>query len=306
MLETTLTTTVTEDQIDHLGHMNVLHYARNARSGTANLLDGLAGWDAAGHVLTDVYTRHLREQLLGAPLEVRSGILAVDDTHLTLHHELANTETGDLAAIFRHRLRPTGADGAPVPVSDKARTEAGERVTPPPTHAASRSIDPELDLAVNAPSLELLGDRALASRKPRVIPTAECGPDGIVAIEDLPMLVWGGEPLDDSTRELTLDETDGRNLAWASMESRVRDVSPARAGMRIQPHAALVSVADKVIHSLQWVHDLDSGRLLVVFEVVSLAFDIDARRPASIPDAVRERMQAELHPDLAPAGGNGS
>ncbi|HEX5946441.1 MAG TPA: hypothetical protein VFY82_09200, partial [Acidimicrobiales bacterium] len=74
-LPTTHESTVTEDQIDHLGHMNVRYYAENARAGTRSLLGGLPGWGRRPFVVHDVYTRHHREQMLGTALVVRSAIL---------------------------------------------------------------------------------------------------------------------------------------------------------------------------------------------------------------------------------------
>ena len=60
-LTKTHTSTVTEDQIDHLGHMNVLFYAVNARAGTNALLTDLDWEDPAEADVFDMYTRHHRE-----------------------------------------------------------------------------------------------------------------------------------------------------------------------------------------------------------------------------------------------------
>ena len=99
---------VTEDQIDHLGHMNVRFYGVNAHMGTAAILDRLGiARDAAPVV--DSYTRHRREQLLGAPLVVRSGVLAAAPAELRIYHELANEDSDELAATFVHRVRPEAA-----------------------------------------------------------------------------------------------------------------------------------------------------------------------------------------------------
>ncbi|MGI9577619.1 MAG: thioesterase family protein, partial [Microthrixaceae bacterium] len=62
---------MTEDQIDHLGHMNVMFYAQHAQAG-AQTLAAEIGLDTPGSPGTlfqpDRYTRHHREQLLGANL----------------------------------------------------------------------------------------------------------------------------------------------------------------------------------------------------------------------------------------------
>ena len=66
-LEVTHTSTVTDDQIDHLGHMNVRFYGTNAQAASNAVVDRL-GIDPGRVDLTDVYTRHHQEQLLGASL----------------------------------------------------------------------------------------------------------------------------------------------------------------------------------------------------------------------------------------------
>ena len=69
MLRTTHTSTVTEDQIDHLGHMNVRFYGVNAQAGTRAVLGGLPGWTGRPYLVHDTYTRHHREQLFGTTLD---------------------------------------------------------------------------------------------------------------------------------------------------------------------------------------------------------------------------------------------
>ena len=53
-------------------------------------------------------------------------------------------------------------------------------------------------------------------------------------------------------------------------------------------------------HRVHWAFDLDSGALLTAFESVSMAFDIQGRRPMSIPEGYRRRELERLQPDLAP------
>ena len=97
MLRVTHTSSVTEDMIDHLGHMNVRYYGVNAIAGTRAVLLGLPGWEAGSFLVHDSYTRHLREQLLGADLEVRSAVLGLgeDGEVVRIHHQLANAATGE-------------------------------------------------------------------------------------------------------------------------------------------------------------------------------------------------------------------
>jgi acyl-CoA thioesterase FadM len=300
MLRTTHTSTVTEDQIDHLGHMNVRFYAINALAGTRAILADLPGWNGRPHLVHDTYTRHHREQLLGTPLVVRSAVLAAGPTGLRLHHELAAADTGVLAATFVHGLRPVADDGRPATVPDDVIAAAGAQAIALPEHAATRTISLEADLTAAMPSVDLLLERGLQMRKERRVARDECDEQGRYRIDMAPLLTWAGEPFDDDPSEMLHETSDGVLMGWASMETRIQILKLPRRGDRIQSFGAGVAIHDKVTHRMHWAVDLDSGEVLTAFEAVSMAFDIRGRRPMRIPDGYRQRDIERLQPDLAP------
>jgi acyl-CoA thioester hydrolase len=290
---------VTEDQIDHLGHMNVRFYGVNAHAGTAAIL-GALGVDRADTQVVDAWTRHRREQLLGAPLVVRSGVLDVGPFDLRLYHELANEDTGDLAATFVHRVRREDGTGTDLPLPADTAVRATGLMTTIPAHGASRSIPLASDPLATAPAIADLRDRDLAMRKARAVSAEECASDGTYVRTMAPMLVWGGAPVDRDTPEMLHTTDDGRRMGWASMETRLAIRRLPRAGDRIQSFSAVLELADKTSHRILWAYDVDCEELLVSFEIVNLAFDIEARAPMSIPDNIRGHETRVLHPELAP------
>jgi acyl-CoA thioester hydrolase len=298
-LVTTHTSTVTEEQIDHLGHMNVRFYAVNAHAATRQVLADLPGWDGRDHFAHDVYTRHLKEQLLGARLAVRSAILDSTSGALRIHHELVNRDTDELAATFVHGISPLDDDGRRLPLSAEVLAVAADRAIPHPAHAATRTISLSSDLMAHTPTLDVVRERRLAMRKERLVTDQECDESGAYRVELAPMLTWAGEPIDGQDEPLHL-LADGTRMGWASMETRVQMGELPRVGDRVQAFGAAVGVHDKVMHRVHWTFDVDTGALLTAFESVSLAFDIGNRRPMSIPDAFRERVSGTIHPDLAP------
>ena len=289
---------VTEDQIDHLGHMNVRFYGVNAHAGTTAILDRL-GITRDGAPVVDAYTRHRREQLLGAPLVVRSGVLDAGAVEVRLYHELANEDSGELAATFVHRVRPEPHAPFPDDVADRA---AGLLTSIPP-HGASRSIALASDPLAVAPAMAELRARKLAMRKPRAVSAEECAPDGTYLRTMGPMLVWAGDPVDRDRPEMLHVTDDGRRMGWASMETRLAMRRLPRVGDRIQSFSAVLALADKTSHRILWAYDVEREDLLVSFEIVNLAFDIAARAPMSIPDNIRAAETSMLHTDLAPQAG---
>jgi acyl-CoA thioesterase FadM len=298
MLRTSHTSSVTEDQIDHLGHMNVRFYGVNAHQGTKAILADL-GWTGR-HFVDDTYTRHHREQLLGTPLEVRSAVLSADADRIRLHHELRASDSDVLAATFVHGIVPLEADGSTGRFADEVVDAARAEAIELPDHAATRTISLDADLLATAPSIALLEERSLAMRKPRHVTAEECDAEGRYRSDMTPMLTWGGEPVEGELEEMLHETGDGHLIGWAVMETRVQLARLPRVGDRVQSFAAVVAVHDKVTHRVSWVYDLDRGDLLTTFESVNMAFDIRARRPVSLPAGYRQRTLDGLQPDLVP------
>ena len=298
-LPTTHRSTVTDDQIDHLGHMNVRFYGVNARRGTEALLAELGVAADVETRLVDVYTRHHREQLLGAPLAVRSGVIDADADGVRIDHELVNEDSGDLAATFVHRAVGHPGEDHPRRLPDDVVQRASESRIEVPAHGSTRSIALDANPMAGPPDLAEVIERDLAMRKVRAVPADECEVDGGYVWDNAPALAWGGEPINRTDGAMLHDGPNGEKMGWASMETRMCILRLPRVGDRIQSFGATVGIRDKTAHVMLWAYDVDRGDLLTVFEVVSLAFDTVARRAMTIPDQVRADEQRRFHPDLA-------
>lgn len=272
------TSTVTPDQIDELGHMNVRWYGANAVAATLVMCDRL---NLGRPALTSTYTRHHHEQLEGNELEVRSAVLAGGST-LRFFHELRNRADDDLAATFVHDLDHPPLEAPGVSLPDYARP---------------RSLDLDADRFAAAPSLTELRDRGLAIRIEREVDTEDSLGADIVPTWLTNNLIWGGERPDGES-DWIRDTADGDRVAFASMETRLRIGEPVAVGTRIQSFGATVAVGAKIVHELNWVYALDDERLLAVAETIDLAFSIPNRRSREIPPEMRAREEARLHPDL--------
>jgi acyl-CoA thioesterase FadM len=296
-LQTTHRTAVTEDMIDHLGHMNVRYYGVAARAASDAVVRVLGGAGDLAVQAVDIYTRHFREQLLGAELEVRSTVLSHGGGALRLYHELRNTETDDLAASFVHRLEAR-QDGELVqgwpPDGDLATADI-------PEHGRPRSIALDTTPLETAPSLDdVRADTLLTMRRPRTVEADECLPDGTYDPGATPFLLWGGEPLEGATGPTLHPGPGGQLVGWATMENRMVIRRLPRRGDRIQSFGAVIDIRDKTTHRVMWGYDVDRGDLLVAFEVVDVALDTVSRRAVAIPEELRDHAEARHRPALAP------
>lgn len=302
MLAVTHTSSVTEDQIDHLGHMNVRFYGVNAHAATRAMLGSLPGWPGGSYLVHDAYTRHRREQLLGTPLLVRSGILGADAGGLRIHHELVPANAEGLAATFVHNVCPTDEKGQKRPVPDAAIDAARAATVEPFPYAAARTINLDLDPLAAAPALGVVQERRLEVRKPRHITAEECDESGDFRPDAIMMLLWAGE-LPDHVQGWGPDlyeGPDGELMGWAVMETRIQLDRLPRIGTRIQSFAATIAIHERATHRINWCFDLDTDEVLCAFESVDVAFDTLTRSTMVIPEDFRRRYQTSLQADLAP------
>lgn len=296
-LQTTHRTTVTEEMIDHLGHMNVRYYGVAARAASDAVVRGLGGAGDLSIQAVDIYTRHFREQLLDARLEVRSTVLSHGGGVLRLYHELRNTETDELAASFVHRLEARHGDELVAAWPPAADLDPGEI----PEHGRPRSIALDTAPLETAPTLaDVQADALLAMRRPRTIEADECRPDATYHPAAAPFLLWGGEPLEGATGPTLHPGPDGQLVGWATMENRMVIHRLPRRGDRIQSFGAVVEIRDKTTHRVMWGYDLDRGDLLVAFEVVDVALDTVSRRAVPIPEELRRHAEDRFRPELLP------
>jgi acyl-CoA thioesterase FadM len=295
--------TVSDGQIDHLGHMNVRYYQEMALQATRALasahgLTPQACRDQGGVLeVRDLFTRHYREQLVGARLAVLGGVLEVHAEGVRVYHELVNEERGERAAVFVHeaqlRSRETRRLKA---LPEMLAKSASLALVAWPEHGRPRTLDLERGRA--APSLEVVRERSLAMRRERTVDPAECDADGFFASHTQD-LVWGGEPLAGRMAWMPVFETEGGGrFGWASMESRTILHALPRAGARIQSFGAEVALERKTSFRQQWAFDVGTSELLCTHSIVNLAFDLATRRSIEIPAHFRAMLETQYHPDL--------
>lgn len=294
---------VAEEEIDHLGHMNVRFYLERALASSRALARQLgldAACDEANGLLAvrDLFTRHFREQLAGARLVVLGGVVGADADGLRFYHELRNPERDELAASFLHHVRLEQADtGKPMPLPEIAARAVSQALVPWPEHGRPRTLD------VAAPlrriPLSEARERGLAMREPRRVEADECDDEGVYAVSRHQDLVWGGMPIPPRQPGMPLFQlADGRPFGWATLESRASLLALPREGTRIQSFGAEVAISTKTSVRHHWVFDLATRELLCTSQVLNLAFDIEGRRAMEIPDEVRETLERQYQPDL--------
>jgi acyl-CoA thioester hydrolase len=299
-------------EIDGLGHMNVRYYAERAQRANEALLAEL-GLGAAGDgdlrlTQPDTYTRYQREQFAGATLAVRGGVLEADANGVRCYYELANPAKGEIAATFL--ITSALADrmsGETTPLSPSVVAEANARRIELPAHGRPRTIDmraPRTDLVFAELSARLAEDPddPMSRRSDWVVPPEACDEHGVLA--DVGAMMFGGfrMPTAEEMRRhgpMTFSTDEGHRVGWASLETRMIRVSPARAGDSLCSLGAEIGLHSKVRHTRRWLFNTTTGRLVTLNDNVNIALDLDARRAIDIPASIRRSIEARHLPEFA-------
>jgi acyl-CoA thioester hydrolase len=314
-LRTFDTADVQPAEIDHLGHMNVRFYAERSQRANTTLLAELglepdAGADRGLRLTqTDSYTRYQREQFAGATLVVNGGVLGADARGVRSFYELANPAKGEIAATFLITSAFTDrASGESAGLPDAVQAAANARRIELPAHGRPRTIDmgpPRVDLAFEEVAARIAEDPddPMSRRSEWVVPPEACDEHGVLA--DTGMMMFGGfrMPTEEEMRRhgpmMTFETDEGHRVGWASLETRMVRVSPARAGDALCSLGAEIGLHPKVRHTRRWMFNTTSGRLVTLHDNVNIALDLDARRAIDIPAALRKSIEARHVPEFA-------
>lgn len=299
-LQRLYTTSVDSKQIDQLGHMNVRFYGVHALAGARELVARL-GLEAEGSssyaAFTDVYTRHYREQLEDAPLEVWGGVLDVGETDIRTYYELRNPVLEEIAATFVYMVQRRDANTHAALSLDESITEAAASTRVAwPDHGRPRSLN--LDASPRAYSISEMKSMDLRVSSVHVVNQRNFDSEGIFQVDTAFDLIWGSDGMNEDTDWLrTLDN--GDKMGFATMESRCSFHEMPQPGARVRSYGAVVDISNKAKHECFWVYDVDREVLLCTASFVEVAFNTNTRRAIEIPDFERERLEENFRPDMA-------
>ncbi|HXQ10543.1 MAG TPA: thioesterase family protein [Caulobacteraceae bacterium] len=306
------TADVKPEEIDGLGHMNVRYYAERAQRANEALLAEL-GLDACGEagprlIQPDTYTRYQREQFAGATLVVRGGVLEADANGVRCYYELANPAKDEIAATFL--ITSALADrmsGETAPLPQAVVANANARRIELPAHGRPRTIDTrpprtDLDFAELSARLAEDPDDPMSRRSEWVVPPEACDENGLLA--DVGAMMFGGfrMPTAEEMRQygpMTFSTDEGHRVGWASLETRMIRVSPARVGDALCSLGAEIGLHSKVRHTRRWMFNTTTRRLVTLNDNVNIALDLDARRAIDIPASLRRSIEARHVPEFA-------
>jgi len=279
-------------ECDELGHMNMRFYLARAFDGLAGLAAALgqprafATEAAATLQVVRQHVRFLREAKAGDSLFMSGGVAEMQEEGALALQVLHHDDGRPCATVLSHLLHATPKRGRAFCWPARALAAAENLSVTVPEFAAPRNfaqdepIDPTLAWSQ---SLTRIGLAPVAARDCDVF--GYMTPDGVLArvSDGMNQLT---APL---YAEIAAAEPE-RRLGTAALEYRIDHLGRPRAGDLVDVRSRVTALAEKVILLEHWLCDPVERRVWARAKGVCANFDLDTRRAAPIPEAVRSRF----------------
>jgi acyl-CoA thioesterase FadM len=285
--------------------MNIRFYGIAAAKAVESLVaelglesDVLAEMRAGLHI-SDAYTRFRREQLEGARLAVRGGVLDADKDALIIYLEMMNEESSEIAATYRQKVELIDlATRKLVAFPEELIAGSHEHFVELAAHGRPRSLEwgpVRIDVTVEA--LERRGVRGFEAYS---VQEEDCDEHGFLRVPNANGLTFLGRMQRPfwGRRVPVVERPTGERLTTVTAETRHVLLEAPRVGDTIRTYSAHVRVEGKIHERGQWTFNVETGSLLGVSNQVNLAFDLAARRSTELAAEIRQGFETDYYPDL--------
>jgi len=266
--------TVFRWEVDHNDHFTVAYYfARIADAGHGLL--GALGLGPAEAPTADCFVRYQRELRVGDLMHVESGVIGIEPGALVLGHKLFDSGAGTLCTTVEQRVRPA----APLDAERARRAEARRVVWDGP--ARERRPRPA--------GLAGFHDSARDIVKP-----GELDVSGAVALSHYVHRFSAANGHAIAGFGMTPAYMRAEQRGFSTFEFQLELGEPLRAGDGVRVRSAVRHVGSSSLRLLHVMTREPAGEVVASLEQSGVHFDQEARRPAPLPEALRERARGLL------------
>ncbi len=266
--------TVFRWEVDHNDHFTVAYYFTRIGDAELGLLAAL-GLGPAGARTADCFVRYQRELRVGDNMHVESGVIGIEPDALVLGHKLFDSGEGALCTTVEQRVRLAG------PLTAETRRRAEERSVAWDGPARDRRPPPR-DLAG-------LRDSARDTVKP-----TELDISGGAALSHYIHRFSAANGHAIAGFGMTPAYMRAERRGFSTFEFQFELAEPLRAGDAVRVRSGVMHVGNSSLRLLHVMTREPAGEVVASLEQSGVHFDQEARRPAPLPDALRERARALL------------
>lgn len=233
---------------------------------------------AAASVACDV--RYLKEMRGGDIFHIESGIIAVDDKRLKVGHKVIDSATGDLTTTMEHTcLHFSTAERRAMNFPDAQKRTLTDLIQPWDVPGVDPQPDPENRSALTS----TLRD----STKPHEL--------DVLGHVSIPFYVhrWaaaGGQLLGKIGVTPAFMREQRRGLSTFDMQARfLREMQP---GTMVEIRSGFTHIGRSSMRMFHEMRNLNTGEIAATLHQAGVLLDLDARRPAALPDSAKAAADA--------------
>lgn len=264
-------------ECDVFAHLTIAYYFARFEDASSTVIEAILGDRAAR--TEGLHVRHLKEFRSADLMHVVSAPIAVDEAGLTIGHKIFNSATGELATTAEQRV-------AARVFSPAARAElAGHLV------------------AWDGPKRE---DRPVPASDAGFVPSGlgivkpwEVGADGALSWQHLVHRLSGAGLHACHAAGMTPKYLRENRRGYSTFELDLAIDALPSVGDRVAVRSGILQVGKSSIRFLHRMTDARTGKRLASMSQFGVHLDLDARRPAPLPDALREAALALIPKSLA-------
>ncbi len=257
-------------ECDAFAHLTIAYYFARIEDASVAALDELPG--SRGARTDGLYVRYLKEFRAADLMHAVSAPIAFDGATLTLGHKIFDSASGELATTAEQRVTLAS-------LSPPDRTALAARLVAWDGPAREQRTAPG-------------GDEPFVPSGRRVVQPWEIGSDGMLSWQHLVHHFSGAGLHACRAAGMTPKYLRDNRRGYSTFElDLVIDTLP-RAGDRIAVSSGILQVGKSSIRFLHRMVDARTGKRLASMGQFGVHFDLEARRPAPLPDALREAALA--------------
>jgi acyl-CoA thioesterase FadM len=261
-------------EIDNTEHFTVAFYFARLGDATYAMLDAL-GLTPVGADTTEAYVRYQRELRVADAFHIHTGVIDVTEDGLLLGHKIFDSGDGALTTTVEHRLRARlSADARAKADGRRVTWDGPKRETRPQPRGLDGFYDTVRD-SVRPWEIDVTGGSALIHYVHRF--SAANGQAGIP---------FGLTPA--FYRE--------QRRGFSTFEFHLVVDAPLRAGDLVVVKSAPLHVGNSSLRMFHQMLDARTGKRVAALDQLGVTLDLAARRPAPMPDWMRERAKALVAP----------
>jgi acyl-CoA thioester hydrolase len=261
-------------EIDNTDHFTVAFYFARLGDATFAMLDAL-GLAPAALLTTDVYVRYQRELRIGDVFHVMTGVIDVTGDALLLGHKIVDSGDGALTTTVEHRLHGALPAGARTKAeAHRVSWDGPKRELRPQPRGLEGFTDSVRD-TVRPWEIDVTGGSALTHYVHRY---AIANAHSTVAFGLTPAFY----------RE--------QRRGFSTFEFQLAFDGLLRAGDLIVVKSAPLHVGNTSLRLFHQMLDARTGKRVAALDQLGVLLDLDARRPAPMPDWMKERAKALVAP----------